>query len=184
MLDAYSQSKAVIQRELAAGESLLWSGRPDPVRSSRAAYGCWVFAVPWTAFSVFWMLMASGVLSGKLNLPFALFGLPFVLVGLGMLMAPRWAYASAKKTVYAVTNQRLIVMTEGRFRSVKSFYADDIGSLERRERPDGTGDLIFAKRAWRDSDGDRRYSETGFTGIRDVRSVEQLVYETFKSEKK
>src|ERR1041384_2667380 len=132
MIDTYSDTRSIVQRELAAGESLLWSGRPDPVRSSGAAYGCWIFAVPWTAFSVFWMAAAWGLIGGRGNPAMSLFGLPFLLVGLGMMMAPRWAYASAKKTVYAVTTRRLIIMNEGRFRKIKSFYADDLGALERR----------------------------------------------------
>ena len=186
MIDGYGETRVAIQGELGPDESLLWSGRPDPVRSSRGAYGCWIFAIPWTGFTVFWMLGAAGLLfpgPKHGSVVFALFGMPFLLVGLAMLSAPYWAFRSAKKTIYAVTSKRLIIMSEGPFRSVKSFYNEDIGSLERRERPDGTGDLVFARNTWRDSDGDRRSSETAFTGIRDVRAVEQLVYRTFKSEK-
>ena len=44
----------------------------------------------------------------------ALFGLPFVLVGLGMLLAPFAAFRSARRTVYVLTNKRFMTITEGR----------------------------------------------------------------------
>src|SRR5436853_13261 len=100
MMEFNRDPDSAVRRELTHGESVLWTGRPDAARSSRAAYGCWIFAIPWTAFSLFWTLSAAGwLLPGPKHgsVAFALFGLPFVLVGLGMLLAPYWAYSSARR---------------------------------------------------------------------------------------
>ena len=47
----------------------------------------------------------------------ALFGLPFVLIGLGMLLAPFAAFRTARRTVYVVTSKRLMTINEGRTRT-------------------------------------------------------------------
>ena len=39
----------------------------------------------------------------------------------------------------------------------------------------GSGDIIFRRDAWRDSDGDRRANEIGFFAIPNVRDVELLL---------
>ena len=41
-----------------------------------------------------------------ISICFPLFGLPFVLIGLGMLTAPHWAKRKALRTAYAVTDRR------------------------------------------------------------------------------
>jgi hypothetical protein len=56
---------------------------------------------------------------------------------------------------------------------VKSFAAGDLQSIERTENADGSGDLVFSRRSWRDSDGDRRTSAVGFAGVPRVREVEE-----------
>src|SRR2546428_13712834 len=69
------------------------------------------FGVPFSAFSIFWMTMAHSMTShspmpgGAFNF-FPLFGTPFLLVGLGMLTSPLWAYVGAGRIQDAVTNKR------------------------------------------------------------------------------
>ena len=107
---------------------------------------------------------------------FPLFGLPFLLVGLGIMLLPVWAWRGAKKTVYAISNERLIIIAPG---SVSSFEPDEIDNLVRRERPDGSGDVIFrrdrmfARAARRGSR--TRVRRDGFFGIPEVRRVEDEI---------
>jgi len=55
-----------------------------PTRRGCGGRAClFLFAVPWTAFAVFWVVMAAA--TGPWW--FALFGVPFVLVGLALLIA-------------------------------------------------------------------------------------------------
>ena len=58
---------------------------------------------------------------------------------------------------------------------MRTFEPDRLGHLQRRERPDGSGDLIFETQHWRDSDGDRRTREVGFIAVPEVKLVEQMV---------
>ena len=53
---------AIARDELAPGEAVAWAAQPDARRAALGALAVWLFAVPWTAFSVFWTAMAgSGI---------------------------------------------------------------------------------------------------------------------------
>ncbi len=105
----------------------------------------------------------------------ALFGLPFVLIGLGMLLAPFAAFRTARRTVYALTNKRFITITEGRTRHVKSILPDLIRSIERKERPDGSGNLRLILGYEKDGDGGAVTTAEDLIAIPDVRKVENLL---------
>jgi hypothetical protein len=154
--DLPTEVQQTVERELEPGERVAWAGQPDPRRYARGSWGIALFGIPWTAFAVFWVAMASGILWGNGNagngpplvfrIGFPLFGVPFVLVGLGMLSAPYWARRSAAGTVYAVTDKRAIAFEAGfRSRTVKSYHPADLRQISRVERDDGSGDLILAE---------------------------------------
>jgi hypothetical protein len=193
LLDPEVRSR--VQSELDSGERLLWAAQPDPRRLARASMGIVLFGIPWTAFACFWVFMASGGLWGLfdngMGMPrdngfqyfaicFPLFGLPFVLVGLGMLTAPHWVKRKAKRTAYAVTDRRVILLEGGFWNSVtvRTYMPAQLQRVSRTERPDGTGDLILEEYAWRDSDGDRRHGRHGLYAIPRVRDVEELIRNT------
>ena len=52
-----------VRRELDAGESIRWMEQPIPRFFSGATIGAVLFAIPWTAFAVFWICGASGLLA-------------------------------------------------------------------------------------------------------------------------
>src|SRR5215467_11130527 len=67
------------------GEKVLWWGKPDPQKYAfRKAWYSFLLGIPFFSFAVFWTYMTSrgGV--------FAAFGIPFLLIGLGMLLSPTW----------------------------------------------------------------------------------------------
>src|ERR1700738_3876007 len=125
------------QSELQSGESLYWTGAADPARAALTALPASIFGIPFAGFSLFWITQAyhaSSAMSKSSHDAFAkgftvfpLFGLPFLLVGLGIILAPLWAFLSGRSTVYAVTNQRVMIITGGGSRSVKSYTPGDIG---------------------------------------------------------
>jgi len=78
---------------------------------------------------------------------FPLFGVPFILVGFGMLSGPIWAYRKALKTVYVVTNRRAITLDGGRTVAIRSYPPDRLADVYRKERKDGTGDVLISRRA-------------------------------------
>jgi hypothetical protein len=167
-----------LRAELKPGESLVWSGQPDPGRYMRDGFKLWFFFIPWTAFSVFWIFGAMGFQMPKFESwwnAFPLFGLPFLLIGIGGLSAPLWLRRKARSMVYAVTSQRAITIEGATSITVRSYLASDIGDLERVEHADGSGNLVLRSESYRDGDGDRQTRKHGFFAIADVRRVEKLI---------
>ncbi len=179
------------QDELEPGEKMLWSGQPDPKRLSRKALLISLFGIPWTAFALFWVVAAAGFklpdftfssFSDGFHAVFPLFGIPFVLIGLGMFTAPYWAYRSAKRTVYAITNRRALVISFGRAKRVQSYFEQDISDISRVERADGSGNIVFRTEETTDRKGNARLNQIGFFGVPEVRRVERILLDAFKNE--
>jgi hypothetical protein len=148
---------------------------PVPRYFTPAATAGFLFGIPWTAFAIFWTVGAAWGTSkagdaGPFR-AFPLFGVPFILVGLGMLSGPIWAYRKALKTVYVITNRRAITFDGGRTVTIRSYPPERLTDVYRKERKDGTGDVIISRRAWRDSDGDRQSEELGFLRVREPKTV-------------
>lgn len=62
------------------------------------------FAIIWTGFSVFWMVMVAVSGGGA----FALFGLPFFAIGVGLFIQ---IFRGGNKEYYALTNLRIIILS-------------------------------------------------------------------------
>lgn len=167
-----------VTKELRPGEQLKWVGQPRPSRHLLLGFGVWLFFIPWTAFSVFWIAAASGfrvpTFEGGWSL-FPLFGVPFVLVGLGGLSSPFWIYRKARSTVYIITNLRAVIIAGHNSVTVRSVNAKQLSEVVRTERADGSGDLELKTDVSYDSDGDRRSTTHGFFGIPEVKQVEMLL---------
>ena len=168
-----------VDRELEPGEHVQWLQMPLPRCFTPAATAAFLFGIPWTAFAIFWTAGAawgtSQVGDAGFLRAFPLFGVPFILVGLGMLSSPLWAYRKALRTVYVVTDRRAITFDGGWTTTVRSYPPDRLADVYRKERKDGIGDVVIARRAWRDSDGDRHSEELGFLRIRDPKTVETML---------
>ena len=95
-----SKIERLLHEELGPTEKLLWSAAPAPGRLARITLPIFLFAIPWTAFAIFWIAGASGFKRPNFGQPaglFPLFGVPFVLIGLGMLSSPYWARRKARR---------------------------------------------------------------------------------------
>ena len=187
-----------VRAELQGKERLVWAGQPKPSRWMWSSVPIVLFGIPFTAFALFWISMASGLFFGAHEVHghgqpdvfsalfscFPLFGVPFLIVGLGMLTSPIWMYRRAKKTCYALTDQRAIIWRSGWFGSVevRSYRASELGKMTRRTFADGSGDLIFEEvvSVGQDSHGHTRSyrTEHGFMGIENVRDVEDMIRRT------
>ena len=139
--------------ELVPGESIVWSGRPNPsVILHREDWFAIPFSLMWGGFAIFWLLIASGLLnwSNKPNHPFQLFaviwGTPFVLVGQYLIWG-RFIYRRWKKnrTYYALTNRRALIVEYGltNSREVSSASLATVSVIDRRVRGDGNGSISF-----------------------------------------
>jgi len=178
------------EKELGPGERLLWCNRPDPLRASLSTLGIFLFGIPWTAFAVFWTYGAMGFNINNLTKMgpmsfFPLFGVPFILIGAGMLLSPILTYIENKKTIYMITDQRAAIIAQKNLggRTVQSYRADDIRTTERAEKADGSGDLYFVMDSSDGSRVRRPSRSTAFFGIPDVRQVEAIMVKALKERK-
>lgn len=171
-------SRDRLLRELDEGEELLWVGQPVPAKMLKKALPSTLFAIPWTAFAVFWTVGAAT--GGGL---FGLFGVPFILIGLGMFATPLWAWRDAQRTVYALTTRRALVLAPSSLSlspvksvlQVTSFPRSELATLSRTEASDGSGDLVFHEVTRTDSEGSSRTERRGFLAVADVQRVERLL---------
>lgn len=172
------------QSELQGGESLLWSGPANPGRSAMSALPAALFGIPFAGFAFVSMSTAYRNTHNLANhhdgLPggisaFPLFALPFLLIGLGVMLMPLWVYLKGRSGVYAVTNRRVMLISGTSTRSVKSITPTDIAEVDHRERSDGTGDvLIRTNTVVRTNNGTTQIT-VGLFGVPDVKEVAGLV---------
>jgi hypothetical protein len=138
----FFQTQAEIQRELGSGEQLLWSGRPrQGLRLNITDAFVIPFSLIWCGFAIFW---EANALHGNTPLILKLWGIPFIVVGLH-LVCGRFlvdAYTRAR-TFYGVTNQRLIIVTGGFSRRVRSLPWQALPPAKFVERGNGGGAIRF-----------------------------------------
>lgn len=176
-----SEARSVLEAEAAAaGERLLWWGRPAAGRSALRSLPASLFGIPFTGFALFWMWSAAGGLGDGPRsegpwLLFPLFGLPFVIIGLGLLLSPLFAAGAARRTLYAVTSGAVLVVKGARARRVERHALPEEGVLRRVQRPDGSGDLDVARAEVATARDRGAFKTTTFVGIPDVARVERIV---------
>ena len=174
------------QSELQPGESLYWTGTANPARAAISALPAALFGIPFAGFALFWIsqaFRATHMMPKDSQNPFMngfrvfpLFGLPFLLVGLGIVLAPLWAFLKAGSTVYAVTNQRVMIISGSNNRSVKSLTPADILGVQHNERPDGSGDiLILTNGITRGNNNLTTQVNISLSGVPNVKQVAQQV---------
>lgn len=177
---------SILRRELLPGERLLWSGRPDPSRL-RAVFAIWFFAVPWTAFALFWEAMALLPWMASSHTPlgiqwsfgiiFPLFGLPFIGIGLGMLWMPFKARRKAAQTIYGLTDRRMLRVTAGSKRESASVLIGQMGPIDVTADANGYGTLRIQTGTRLDSDGDKVTERFEVLGVPGVNRLEGLLLE-------
>jgi hypothetical protein len=173
--------RAALERELRPDEEVLWHGwqlgRIDP-----RLFLIYIFALPWTAFSLAWTGIAVAAVAsagedgpGLIAWAFPLFGVPFISVGLWMLSRPFVPLWQKGRVLYVVTSARVLKLSLGRALEIAAVPADRIGLAERREQRDGTGMLQLAVRIGRDSDGDRQTEHFVIGEVADVTGAQAAI---------
>jgi len=173
-----------VERELNSGERLLWKGRP---RGGIRLRGMDAFLIP---FSLFWtgIVFFAGIASFTQppqkggGAPGLIFLIPFILVGLYILVGRFFADAMMRaRTEYGLTNRRAIIVSGFFSRSVKSVDVRTIPEILLSEKRDGSGTITFGATpfGWwmqRNPWGFGSSSATpAFEMIEDVRSVYKMI---------
>jgi hypothetical protein len=168
------------------GESILWAAQPNAKKAFLLASPILLFAIPWTVFALGWEFIAVTMLLAEdkpdsdgpskiFGLVFPIFGIPFVVVGLAMVSSPFWAWWKARRTVYVLTDQRVSTVVTGKTLDITNMDVTQIASIQRIEKPDGSGTLHLDMGEYRDSDGDRVKKKISLPGVPDVRNLERLI---------
>ena len=106
---------------------------------------------------------------------FSLFGLPFVLVGLGMMAAPFYLLRRARQTLHVITDRRLATVRVSRSLEIESFRGRDISLIQRYQKPDGSGTLKVTVGRTKDSEGDSVAKIHELVGVSNVKRAEELL---------
>jgi len=177
------------------GEQLLWSGQPKQgVRLQAADLFLIPFSLVWAGFAFFWEATVLGLVSfgeggfGRDNHPpvfFALWGIPFCLVGLYLVVGRFFGdAASRRRTWYGITARRVIVLKSFFSTNVTSIDYANLSTLDLVERKDNSGDIRFSFPVivsdFPDADGmrSRRYSRVpGFYQLPQARTTYNLIRE-------
>jgi len=143
----------VLLTELAPGETLEWTGRPNPsVIFHPEDWLLIPFSLLWGGFATFGLLQVSGISDLLVNRPnprfqsfMSLWVTPFALIGQymiwGRFVYHRW---EKKRTYYALTNRRALIVHGGlRSRESSSAYFENLLVVDKRVRADGIGSISF-----------------------------------------
>lgn len=135
-------STTELERELGAGEHLLWNGQPKRGLQLRATDALLIpFSFLWAGFAVFWEL---GVLGSGAPFFFILWGIPFLCVGAYITIGRFFADAALRaKTWYGVTNERILIIGGLFHRTVKSLPLRSLPEITLEQRHDGSGTITF-----------------------------------------
>jgi hypothetical protein len=185
----------VILRELRDGEQPLWCARPDPKRriergarpgafewSVRLRLACLPVVAILAAISFFVEPRLAAAHTYTLLLVLAAILLLISLAGsLPKYGRKRSGSSELRHIVYAITNQRILVISTARGQQwVQPYTRQEIGRIQRLERQkDGWGDIIFGQ-GQPGQGGQQVAAAARFIGIPDVRGVEALLLKTFK----
>lgn len=139
-------------------ESIVWSGRPGQglLLTSRDGYLI-PFSIFWSGFIVFWMFGASRT-PGHFMM---LFGIPFVLVGLYMLVGRFLVDAWLRSRMYyALTDRRILILRESPWSRFTTFALSQLPEATLIEKRDGRGTIRFGQQISMFSS----YSNRGWSG--------------------
>ena len=131
-----------IQQELAPDEKLLWSGRPAQGFRLHAGDAMAIpYSILWLGFAVYWTVTVANMGAA---LPSLLVGVGFAVVGLYLLIG-RFCLDAVRRsnTLYAVTSERVIIISGIATQSTKSLSIDTLSNVSLTEHANGTGTIYF-----------------------------------------
>lgn len=172
-----------ISNELLEGEELIWSGRPIE-RGKSVHSPARVFLILGLVYGAIGLVLVCLCLIISLAVAptdpggfigASIVGGIFFSIGALFFIIGKTARFIPKSAFYAITNRRVIVLQGGSYLRVTSYNRRDISQIQRLERPDGSGDLIFSSASAipLSNNAYNVGNQTAFKAIPNVRLAEQ-----------
>jgi hypothetical protein len=183
-----------LKAELQRGERLIYAGRPG----IHISWGKAAASLFYIAFTVFWCTIGftfgavglAGILGFAppeikgggpfINWFFFLFSIPFMLIGIGLLVTPIYRFWKSRRTVHVVTNDRILSVFAKPFTGIESHVLSTITYIHRKDYAAGSGALRIGHGSYRDSEGDPRPLELTWTAIPDVKRAEAAIRDAMR----
>lgn len=143
MFIQYIEEQNTLTTFLEPSEKLLWIGKPrEGVIFSKMDFFLIPFSIIWGGFAIVWETIA--IMSGAPWF-FILFGVPFVLVGLYMMIG-RFFYDAfrRKHTLYGLTQKRIIFLSGEKEKKAQYINIADLKDVQLFEKPDGSGAIFLS----------------------------------------
>jgi len=132
------------QSNLSGNEAILWTGHPKRGLMLRGSDAFMIpFSILWGGFAIFWEYTAYTSGAPKF---FLVIGGAFVLMGLYLIFG-RFIFDALKrnKTYYAVTNERVIILSEFFANKTQSLNLKTLSEISLSEKSNGSGTITFGQ---------------------------------------
>jgi hypothetical protein len=135
-------SSQVISSLLGREERLLWSAQPRQGMFLRSTDAYLIpFSLLWGGFAFFW---EGSVLNSNAPVFLRLWGAPFVLVGLYLIIGRFFLDARLRsKTYYGLTTERIVIVSGLFSRTTKSLQLRTLSDVSLAESSGGLGTITF-----------------------------------------
>ena len=182
-----TKTRRLLNPQLEPGEWVYWTGKPLPLRMALEEREALVLGV----LSVIVILILQIIYPHK-----HIFSIPLLGIGFGVewidlffgviavlfFAQPIYRSWAATQTIYVITDRRAFTLKPTRKGRIVQSYTK-IQHIERRDLPNGRGDLIFGSKRlvtnWGRFGARISSRDIGFFGIDNVHDVEQLMLKTF-----
>ena len=129
-----------------------------------------LFGLLFFGFSLFWVHGATN----QSGLPFALFGAPFVVVGLGLVLSPLWHFVRGRRAAYLLSDRRAVIDISGFLPKRISVPLSQVRFVELKSSSSGFGDVIFREIVTSSGEGSSVMRD-GFMAVAEADRVERLL---------
>ncbi len=167
------------RQALEPGETLVWADRPDPeilARSKlpqviRGAMGLAVIA------GLLWFVFLPQWPAGNMGMLLGVFMAGSVLYCLWLLAAPVVAKAAAGRTVYAVTDRRVLILQSWPLPRRRAFVPSDLEDPAVSSVAPGLGTIVFINRKlpWWERRAGGSYQMEAFFGVADAQVIAEEI---------
>ena len=167
-------TQTLFQNEMLKDEKIVWSGQP---KQGFVLTGGDIFAILIGLFFLSIGGFFEHLAIQSFDLFQMIFMLPFILVGLYVVFWNTiYKNYQKKRTYYAVTNQRVLILINSSNKKVDSKLISQIPVLNKTIKKDGSGTIQFDNKGYKDTGGNSyRIEVFSFDNIKDVDTVYRMI---------